>query len=52
MTFSLCYGSGLWEKFYELGQLYIGPLVPTRRGLGILTNLSQLGSESQQIRQI
>jgi hypothetical protein len=37
-TFSLCYGSGLWAKFDELGPLYIGLLVPTRRGFGILTN--------------
>jgi hypothetical protein len=30
----------LWAKFDELGPLYIGLLVPTRRGFGILTNLS------------
>jgi hypothetical protein len=30
----------LWAKFDELGPLYIGLLVPTHRGFGILTNLS------------
>jgi hypothetical protein len=40
VTFSLRYGSGLWAKFDELGPLYIVLLVPTRRGFGILTNLS------------
>jgi hypothetical protein len=30
----------LWAKFDELGPLYIGVLVPMRRGFGILTNLS------------
>jgi hypothetical protein len=40
VTFSLHYGSGLWAKFDELGPQYIGLLVPTRRGFGILTNLS------------
>jgi hypothetical protein len=39
-TFSLRYGLGLWAKFDELGPLYIGLLVPTRRGFSILTNLS------------
>jgi hypothetical protein len=36
----LRYGSGLWAKFDELGPLYIGFLLPTRRPFGILTNLS------------
>jgi hypothetical protein len=40
VTFSLRYGSDLWAKFNELGPLYIGLLVPTHRGFGILTNLS------------
>jgi hypothetical protein len=40
VTFSLRYGSGLWAKFDELGPLYIGLLVSTCRGFGILTNVS------------
>jgi hypothetical protein len=40
MTFFLRYGLGLWATFDELGPLYIGVLVPMRRGFGILTNLS------------
>jgi hypothetical protein len=40
VTFLLRYGLGLWAKFDELGPLYIGALVPMRRGLSILTNLS------------
>jgi hypothetical protein len=40
MTFLLRYGLGLWAKFDELEPLYIGALVPMRRGFGILTNLS------------
>jgi hypothetical protein len=39
-NFLLHYGLGLWAKFDELGPLYIGVLVPMRRGFGILTNLS------------
>jgi hypothetical protein len=48
MTFFLRYDMGLWEKFDELGPLYIGVLVPMRRGfdeLGPLIYL-QVGSES------
>jgi hypothetical protein len=39
-TIFVSYGLGLRAKFDELRPLYIGVLVPTHRGFGILTNLS------------